>query len=984
MKKIYIFILSRRAGLGKQLERKVIDSMAVKSLGSWFIEALTTDGAELPTAGDWLEYLLTGKSPPLTIKVDADISAKANDTQSARPLLSPDDTTIKTAPERINLMKKISQFTIDAVRQLTPETLQSHGVISKAKTGYVCLSCGNGSGKDGTGVIPKLEGGVYWYRCHCGASHDNIHLMAKFYGLDSQKDFGEIIKRACADFGIVPEYDGDNRNDSGAGTSGTTGNHDAEKERQQLEDEEKARREADMIHADIEKARLNLHNLPEAARRGLTFDTLEHFRCGFADEWQHPKSILEGKTPPKSRRLIIPSSDRHYLASAIDRDEVKKDFHKQHAGAKELFNTEAIDAIIAEKAINKLVVVEGEIDAMSIWQAFNGKLISVVAVGGVNKTGTGNKYLIDALKPRLDCSGGIKLPTGDFELEVVILYDDDDAGHGAAQKLRQELAALNIPAAEAYFPSTGDKKVDSNQILQDEGCLALKGAISRIVYGNDVKNALDKAKAEIAARRQQERERQATRENSSTGSSDFGKGGELTDDLRDKVFNKITGNSDLDNARRFVSAEGDRVRFLADGDRWLLYSGGVWKLAPAGKNFPLSPLIIDTADKLAAAARNKAEAKIAAPFRNQRNIGGMLFYVKGLVKVTRADLNKEKHLLNCLNCVVDLQTGKTYDHAPSLLMTQQVNGIYRAGYSNGRVEKFLRGIQPDADDRLALQVYFGYAITGAVNVEKFLFLQGGGGNGKGTLTGAILDLVDTYGAAFPIRGILKNKNADGNSATTALNTLIGKRLGISDEIPPNARVDLGALKHLTGGDNVPMRELFNEFDSVAPTWKLVFSGNDPLLIENVNDAGFLRRFLYLPFNQTFSGSSANLQLKQQLKSDDCRAGLLAWLVDGARWYYDHNCGIYISAGMKAAAKEYVNAQDWLGNFIREHCAFAEGAEIRRADFLKQLKEKCPDANKHSDTTLINMIRRIDGVEYARDNRSYKFVGIGWLDDDAEG
>lgn len=998
--------------------------MAVQSLGSWFIEALTTDGAEFPTEGDWLEYLLTGEPPPLTVKVDADISATADDTQSARPtpLLSeatPITTAQPSASERINHMKKISQNTIDAIKRIEPDRLAALGVITKSKSsGYNCITCGNGSGKSGTGVIPKLEADGYHYICHCGASHDNIHLLAHHYGLDSAKDFSEICKRACDDFGIALEYDGDAatgnvslRRELPAST-GNAAADEARKRQEQLE-REKAEKEAEMIRADIERASQNLHKLTEAERRGLTFEILEHFHCGCIFDWQSPAAILtairEKKAPPpKSRRVIIPTSDRHYLASAIDRDKVPKRFHKMHAGKKELFNASAIDDIIAGKLIYRLIVVEGEYDAMSIWQVLKG--IGVVAVGGVNENGAGNKYLIDALKARLDSGGGIKLPVDKWgkeqELEVVILYDDDKAGHGAAAKLLTELAALNIPAAEAYFPAAGDKKVDANQILQDKGDDELKAAVTQILCGDDVDNALKSARADIENRRQQERERQATRENLAAGSGDSGNGGELTDDLRDFIFNQITGNSDQSNALRFLALEGAKLRFLVNDETGciegrVVYSKNVWKIAPADKKDTVAPLITDAAIKLAAAARNDNEAKIVTRFQNQRYFTPILGGAESLtpeniaqipkatiwipdVFITRADLDNHPQLLNCRNGVVDLETGKLYDHNKSLLLTQKIDVDYRAGYRNGIVEKFLHDIQPDADDLLALQVFFGYCLTGEINVEKFLFLQGSGGNGKGTFTGAVLKLLGSYATPIPIGGILKNKNADANAATTALNPLIGKRLGISDEVPPNARTDLGTLKRLTGGDYVSFRRMYKEFGKVKPTWKLVFSGNDPLIIDDPNDPAFIRRFLYLPFLGNFR-KNPDFMLKQKLDADDCRAGLLAWLVDGARWYYDHN-NIYISSGMKTAAIEYRKEQDWLGGFIAEYCVKVEDATITLADFTKKLQEKCSEAARYSPTALREMIKKIPDIKYEPrhyDNATGKklatIVGLGWLD-----
>lgn len=120
-----------------------------------------------------------------------------------------------------------------------------------------------------------------------------------------------------------------------------------------------------MIQADISAAQNNIENLSKSARRGLTLDTLKHFGCGFIDNGTAPKSLLDNKNISSSRRRIIPTSNHHYLASAIDRDTIDKKYWKMHAGNKEIFNP---DSISSDSPF--VFVVEDEIDCMSICQVF--------------------------------------------------------------------------------------------------------------------------------------------------------------------------------------------------------------------------------------------------------------------------------------------------------------------------------------------------------------------------------------------------------------------------------------------------------------------------------------------------------------------------------------------------------------------------------------------------------------------------------------
>lgn len=471
--------------------------------------------------------------------------------------------------------------------------------------------------------------------------------------------------------------------------------------------------------------------------------------------------------------------------------------------------------------------------------------------------------------------------------------------------------------------------------------------------------------------------------------------GNMSKDLRDFLFNQITGTNDQPNALRFMALEGAKFRFLTDDDCWVVYDKNVWRIAPAGKKYPIYPLATDAALTLAAAAKTKAENKIAEPLTNQHKVVPMLDKVKSLtpeivakipsatiwipdVFITTADLDKNPNLLNCRNGVVDLQTGKLYAHTPSLLMTKQANVIYRAGYRNETVENFLNKIQPDEETLHALLVFIGYCLTGENDVEKFLVWKGLGGNGKGTLSQTLMYLLGDYATELNAAAILKAKRIDANAATTALNVLIGKRLALINELPQGAKLDVAQIKRLTGGDLISLRKLFNEAFSIRLVVKLIISGNDPLEVDDVRDQGFLRRFLHVPFDVTIKREEANTNLKRTLITDDCLSGLLTLGVEGAMEYY-RNHDVIESAVMKRAAGAYLAAQDWLGTFIKENCVFVEKAEIYRADFLAKLRESRPvETYGRRDHVLTDMILKIDGIGYGRDKRGCKFTGIGWV------
>lgn len=235
-----------------------------------------------------------------------------------------------------------------------------------------------------------------------------------------------------------------------------------------------------LIKADIVQAQANLDNLPERDRRGLTLETLRHFGCGYLTDWVLTKSRAElacglyvdenGKEkhlPPPSARIIIPTkSMEHINGVAINRLSMDKKFWKQHAGKMELFcDSAALDADL-------IVIVEGEMDAMSIYQATAGK-VAVVAILGC---GNWKKTLL----PKLE---NLR------EKHLIILFDADSAGKKSAERLRTELAGRGHVVVAKYLYDAMHKtdqndfgwKVDANEILKYKGNDNLKFLIEKII-----------------------------------------------------------------------------------------------------------------------------------------------------------------------------------------------------------------------------------------------------------------------------------------------------------------------------------------------------------------------------------------------------------------------------------------------------------------------------------------------------------------------
>ena len=359
--------------------------------------------------------------------------------------------------QKFKTKKAIPETVISQILAIPPADLVAQGFLKLAKDGksYVCPFCGNGEGEDGTGITPAFIGGAWIFHCFkCGESFNNFRIFSNEFDLEPHgKDFIKLCKRICTCNGI--RYDFDDNNDTDI-------------------------KKIDLIKADIAAARAGLNDCPTRYFRGLTFETLSHFNCGFLPEWTPVENRIAEKYATPTPRLIIPAGN-HYLArltvqlETYDQKTQKYIKPKQHEGNKYPFN---FNSILADE-IN--IIVEGEFDAMSICQATDGT-IPVIATSGADVP----KNFITIFKK--------KFATSDQKPKFLILFDSDETGKKLAPKFQSDLVAANFPAVYDFLFEEITKR-DFNDILREEGEKALADIIQNLIQKHS--EALEKIAGEI-------------------------------------------------------------------------------------------------------------------------------------------------------------------------------------------------------------------------------------------------------------------------------------------------------------------------------------------------------------------------------------------------------------------------------------------------------------------------------------------------------
>lgn len=190
------------------------------------------------------------------------------------------------------------------------------------------------------------------------------------------------------------------------------------------------------------RASENVGNTDYFKRRGLSEEAIKHFMLGYVEKWRHPITI----GVPPSPRIIIPVNSSSYLARDTRKDEdipeQNSGFIKQKVGeGKALFNIKRA----LEHPSNTIIVTEGELDAISIWQAGGNPL-------GLRSTG--NKDVV------------IELIRKHPNKKWILALDNDNAGKKASKEIVEALKQDKGKEYQIFTINLYKNCKDANEILQ--------------------------------------------------------------------------------------------------------------------------------------------------------------------------------------------------------------------------------------------------------------------------------------------------------------------------------------------------------------------------------------------------------------------------------------------------------------------------------------------------------------------------------------
>ena len=294
-----------------------------------------------------------------------------------------------------------------------------------------------------------------------------------------------------------------------------------------------------------------------------------------------------------------------------------------------------------------------------------------------------------------------------------------------------------------------------------------------------------------------------------------------------------------------------------------------------------------------------------------------------------ADFDKQPWLLPVKNGVIDLRTGALTTGRPEDMLTRALDIDYDPLADYGPWQEFLAEIADKNEVAAFVKRALGCAITGH-SVEQYIFVfTGPGRNGKGVLFDLIGEVMRPYYHVISRAMLIEQRSEPSPSAASEHKySLFGKRIIVGAETNKGQKIDAGAVKSLTGDDDIVCRPNFKSEIVFKPSHTLFLHTNH-VPVGLTRDFALVQRLLKIEFPYMYVDDPEEEARKKPAQAErfrkkdpflkerlrKCKPGILRWLVEGTREWMEH--GLAPPACITDAVTQLADEEDYVGRFMRD-------------------------------------------------------------------
>ena len=329
--------------------------------------------------------------------------------------------------------------------------------------------------------------------------------------------------------------------------------------------------------------------------------------------------------------------------------------------------------------------------------------------------------------------------------------------------------------------------------------------------------------------------------------------------------------------------------------------------------------------------------KFVMKYRNYKNIVNAQNAAKPMLAIDVSELDFDPELLNTPDGTFDLTKGLdgVHPHDPDDLITKITAcgpGDKGSKLWEDALNTFFCNDQELID---YVQEIVGMAAVGKVYAEHMIIAYGGGANGKSTFWNTIARVLGNYSGKLSAEALTMNCK---RNVKPEMAELKGKRLIIASELEEGTRLNTGMVKQLCSVDPIEAEKKFKDPFHFDPSHTLVLYTNH-LPKVSANDDGTWRRLIVIPFNAKIVGNS-DIKNYGDYLYENAGPAILAWVINGAKKAFDKGFKFERPKVVVDAVEAYREENDWLGQFLEEHCDVGAEYEEKSGELYQSYRSAC--------------------------------------------
>lgn len=233
------------------------------------------------------------------------------------------------------------------------------------------------------------------------------------------------------------------------------------------------------------------------------------------------------------------------------------------------------------------------------------------------------------------------------------------------------------------------------------------------------------------------------------------------------------------------------------------------------------------------------------------------------------ETDPNKILINLHNGTFEFtpQGWKKREFAAKDFLTYQLPFDYNKEATCPLFDKYLHRVLEDESSRKVLQEFAGFIFT-KMNLEKFLVLTGGGGNGKSVFMNILCELIGRENILQYSLGLFSHEYNRAKLVNVLLNYSSEKGFDLSPD----------TFKALISSEPLQAREIYQKPFTLYNKAKFITNCNE-LPRETESTDAYFRRFLIVPFDTKITDEERDIDLADKIIRDEL-PGVFNWVLEG--------------------------------------------------------------------------------------------------------